>query len=109
MISMDIPESVPSPKRGDLVHTNLGDRRERTWFVLQSTQVRSAANPRRFRLQMARWWELEPETRLALFRSAERRGGQKVFRFVPYKRKKKKTFEEMMEGGYGGRGSDQHR
>lgn len=92
-----------APARGDLLQTNLGDRRERTWFILS---VKRKA-PRfcrdmgcitdRFELWAERWWEIEPETRMALFRSAERRGGQITWPFHRFKAKpKKRGFEEVM-------------
>ena len=97
MIRIDITGDRPAPKRGDLVNTNVGDRRERTWFVLHSRHMRSPQHPRRYQLKMARWWEIEPEMRLALWRSAERRGGQQAFCFYPYPKKKKLTFEDLMK------------
>ena len=98
MIRMDVVTDAPDPKRGDLVQTNVGDRRERTMIVLQSRHIKSREHPRRFELQAARWWEIEPETRQALARSAERRGGQQVFLFRRYKAKRKMTFEQLMRG-----------
>lgn len=102
-MNLDLLYDDPAaPKRGDLVHTNIGDRRERTWFVLHARRVRRRAGlPPRYRLFLARWWALEPETRMALYRSAERRGGQDVFKAYPYPKKKKKTFEQLMEGSRG--------
>lgn len=79
-----------APKRGDLLETNRGDRRARTWFVLHAHRY-PRINPLavysyaqwqekpRFRVWRERWWELEPALRLALYRSAERRGGQTVW------------------------------
>jgi hypothetical protein len=67
-----------SPKRGDLVQSNIGSKRERTWMILS---VR----------------ELEPETRMRLFRSAERHGGQHVYDFARFPAKRKTvTFEQLM-------------
>jgi hypothetical protein len=44
-----------------------------------------------------RWWELEPEMRVALHRSAERRGGQLVHKFYRFRaRKRKPSFELYM-------------
>lgn len=97
MIRMDVSGGWPDPKRGDLIQTNLGDRRERTWFVLYARHMRSRDHPRRFAITMVRWWDIEPDMRQALWRSAERRGGQTVFRFRPYAKRKKMTFEELMQ------------
>lgn len=73
-----------TPKRGDLVQTNVGDKRERTCFILRASRGRA---PRRFNVWAARWWELEPDFRMRLFRSAERRPeGQQVFDFVRFRR-----------------------
>ena len=91
MIWMDQMEPGPSPKRGDIVQTNLGNRRERTWMILYARRMRRrerTAVPR-FRIWMARWWELEADFRMRLYRSAVRNGGQSVFYFARYKVKKK--------------------
>ncbi len=99
MIRMDVLDESSDPKRGDLVYTNLGDRRERTWIVIQAHRVASRAHPRRFMLHAERWWKIEPEIRIALWRSAERRGGQQVFHFKRYPAKRKMTFEDLMRRG----------
>lgn len=74
------------PKRGDLVQTNVGNRRERTFIVLR---VRHLANrwsdaldieAQRTLVWAERWWEMEPAMRNALHQSAVRAGGQWVFR-----------------------------
>lgn len=100
MFLMDILDGTPeAPKRGDLLQTNLGDRRERTWLVLYARRVRRRSQdgrPLRYEMHAARWWEIEPETRMALFRSAERRGGQRVWHFERYGQQKKPTFEDLM-------------
>lgn len=93
MIQMDILDGGAGPKRGDLVQTNIGDRRERTWLVLH---VRKTKRKSRYQIHMARWWDLEVSTRVRLFKSAERNGGQRVFTFYRYPVKKKQTFEEYM-------------
>jgi len=102
MLNIDIPAFDPAPKRGDLVHTNVGNKRERTWLVLKAQRVkRNQANSTtiRYKVHLARWWELNPKLRLALYRSAERNGGQRVIHFKPYPvRSKKKTFEQYMGG-----------
>lgn len=88
---IDILDDGPPPKRGDLVQTNVGDRRERTWLILRVRRIRRrerSAVPR-FDVWMARWWELEPAMRWRLYLSAERNGGQNVMDFHRYKPKKK--------------------
>jgi hypothetical protein len=93
-----------SPKRGDLVHTNIGSKRERTWFILAVREVQERICPemggvltRRYKIWAERWWTLDPETRVRLYRSATRAGGQHVYQFerFPAKRKKR-TFEQLM-------------
>jgi hypothetical protein len=82
------------PKRGDLIQTNVGKARERTWFILRAHRVKRGKHPRRYRLWMARWWELEVEMRMRLFASAERAGGQAVIHSwrYPAKRKRRPMF-----------------
>lgn len=87
-----------SPKRGDLLQSNVGDRRERTWFILKSEPLQPVKGVPRFGLWIERWWDLEPELRIKLWNSAERRGGQQVIPFRRYPAKKKKTFEQYMGG-----------
>lgn len=94
---MDIIDGGPAPKRGDLIQTNVGDRRERTWFVLRARRMKRAKHPRRYSVWAARWWELEPETRVKLYVSAQRNGGQAMFIFERYPAKRRKTFEEHMK------------
>jgi len=72
------------PKRGDILQTNVGDRRERTCLVLRVRRFRRREH--RFDVWCERWWELEPEFRMRLARSAERAGGQAVYRFKRYPR-----------------------
>jgi hypothetical protein len=84
MITMDVLDG-PGPKRGDLVQTNVGDKRERTWLVINSHKIREG----RYKVLMGRWWELEVEMRVNLARSAERNGGQRVFTFQRYKPRRK--------------------
>lgn len=90
------------PKRGDLFQSSVGTKRERTWMVLRVRPIRRRdpnAN-RRFEVFMARWWELDAEMRMRLYRSAERNGGQKVHEFWWYPRTKRKTREqEFFERG----------
>jgi hypothetical protein len=77
-----LDRDYPMPKRGDLIQTNVGNRRERTWFILRSRAIKR--HPWRYKLWAARWWELEPEMRQALYRSAERNGGQRTIFFHRY-------------------------
>lgn len=86
------------PKRGDLMQSNVGDRRERTWFILAVRRVRQAGNMPRFKLWIERWWEIEPELRVRLWQSAERHGGQQVISTYRYPTKKRRTFEQHMAG-----------
>ena len=95
---------LPDPKRGDLLQSNIGKRTERTWFVLSAKElpVRQCKEwggiwTRRFKLYAERWWDLEPQTRVRLYRSAERAGGQEIHAFYRFPTKKKtKTFEEYL-------------
>ena len=98
---IDMLNGGPALKRGDLVQTNVGDRRERTWIVLRSVRMkrREVSSVPRYRVWMSRWWELEPEARKRLYESAERNGGQRVLSFVRYPARKKKTFENFMKRG----------
>jgi hypothetical protein len=85
------------PKRGDLVQSCVRQRKERTWLILRARRMRTMPKGvPRYQVWMARWWELEADFRMRLFRSAERNGGQNVFWFERYKAKKKNTFEEHM-------------
>jgi hypothetical protein len=100
MMTIDILDGGPGPKRGDLIQSNVGGRRERTWLVIRSHHMRRARAPHRYRVLAARWWELEPEIRVQLFRSAQRNGGQQVFFFKRYPvKKRKKTMEEYVTVG----------
>lgn len=88
------------PKRGDILQTNVGDKRERTWLVLRARRMKST-KPNRYDLFAARWWELEPEMRLRLWQSAERNGGQRVIHFKRYPAKKRKrSFEDYVRGDF---------
>ena len=102
------PTWVMRPKRGDLLQTNIGDKRERTMIVLAVHVLPTQPSPehwngewgnvaQRTRIWAERWWELEPEMRVALFRSAERNGGQLVHSFKRFPAKKKvKTFAQYL-------------
>lgn len=83
MLRMDsLDGSVP--KRGDVVQTNVGDKRERTWLILR---VRRGRIHRRFNVWAERWWQIEPDLRMRLYRSAQRAGGQRIIYFERYKAK----------------------
>ncbi len=88
-LTVDFSEWLPAPKRGDLIHTNVGKRRERTCLILAARRLRSP-RPQRFRVWAERWWQLEPDFRNRLFRSAERNGGQNLIQFRRYPTKKKR-------------------
>jgi hypothetical protein len=93
---IDFKPGDPAPKRGDLVQSNVehrGNGRERTWFVLR---VRPMRKSNRYNVWMVRWWELDSEMRLRLFKSAERAGGQRVIEFRRYPAKRRQTFEEYV-------------
>lgn len=101
------PVGLARPKRGDLVQTNIGSQRERTWFVLAAHILPTRPAPahwssswgtlaQRTQLWAVRWWELEPEMRMALFRSAERAGGQITHPFQRFPPKRKPTFERYL-------------
>jgi hypothetical protein len=95
---MDVHADAPRPKRGDLLHTNVGDhRRERTWLILRARHMRRAKHPRRYQLFAARWWEIEPDLRQRLFLSASRNGGQVLWHLQRYAPKKRRTFEDYLQ------------
>ena len=94
----DPEHGLRPPHRGDLVYTNVGKKLERTWMVLRTTPMkpRRETGLPRHRVWMARWWELLPATRMRLYNSARRNGGQRVMFFHPFPPKKKRTFEQHM-------------
>lgn len=92
---MDMADDCPDPKRGDIVQSNVGTPKERTWLVVYAVPRRTKA--RRFKVHAVRWWDLEPRFRQKLAQSAERAGGQNVIIFQHNPAKKRKmTFEEYM-------------
>lgn len=97
------PRSTERPKRGDILQSAIGTKRERTWLVLHAHPLPHGAHPvtgessRRTKLWAARWWELDAEFRMALYRSAERAGGQNLYPLYRFPVKKKaRSFEEYM-------------
>jgi len=100
------PVGAPRPKRGDLVQSNIGDRkRERTWIILSVHTLPTrfcdhmGITAQRTRIWAERWWEIEPELRNRLYRNAERHGGQRVHPHYRFPTKEKLTFEEHMRRG----------
>lgn len=90
-ITIDVTGAILTPKRGDLLHTNVGNRRERTCMILAVHRVRPIKGVPRFVLWAERWWQLEADFRMRLFRSADRNGGQTVIRFKRYPQRKTGT------------------
>src|SRR5579863_7396742 len=86
------------PKRGDLLQSNIGKRTERTWLVLKVKEIpvrqckeMGGVWTRRFKIWGERWWDLEPQTRMRLYRSAERAGGQNVHMFYRFSAKRSRS------------------
>lgn len=99
------PIGLARPKRGDLLQSAIGTKRERTWLVLSVHVLptrwtkEAGYEAQRTRLLAARWWELDAELRMALYRSAERNGGQNLYPFYRFPAKKKaRSFEEYVRG-----------
>jgi hypothetical protein len=88
--TMDMLDGSHVPKRGDLLQTNVGDRRERTFLILHVRKLNQTTHKPRCKLWAERWWDIEPETRMRLFLSAERAGGQRVIHFTRYKPTRKR-------------------
>jgi hypothetical protein len=86
---MEVPDDAPAPKRGDLIYSAVGTKKERTWIILRSVPMKRTGN-RRYSILRARWWEIEPDMRIKLYRSAERNGGQGVWHTWPLRSAKKK-------------------
>ena len=97
-LTLDMLDGSPIPKRGDLLQSNPGNKRERTWFVLSVHTLKPIKGVPRCCIWAERWWEVEPNLRVMLFRSAERRDGQQVIQFkrYPAKRKRSMNFEQYM-------------
>ena len=94
--TIDMLDGSPIPKRGDLVCTNVGKKTERTWFVLRVKELKPTKGVPRAKCWLERWWEIEVPTRIRLWSSAERSGGQRYIPTVRYPNKKKLTFEQHM-------------
>lgn len=96
------PVGLARPKRGDLLQSNIGDKRERTWIVLAVHVLPTrwckemGITAQRTRVWAERWWEIEPDVRRACYRSAERAGGQIVHGWQAFPTKRKPTFEQHM-------------
>ena len=91
-----LDEGHPAPKRGDIVQSNPGAKKERTWLVLRARRMRRAKGVPRYQVWMVRWWQLEPDFRNRLYASAQRNGGQTVHFFWRYPRKKRRSFEDLL-------------
>jgi hypothetical protein len=94
--TIDMLDGSEIPKRGDLVQTNVGNRRERTWFVLAVHRLKPTKGVPRARCWLERWWAIDPDLRMRLYQSAERAGGQRCIETKRYPAKKKRTFEQLM-------------
>ncbi len=95
-VSIDF-HSGGAPKRGDILQTNIGNRRQRTFLILKIHSLRPINGVPRYSVWAERWWVIEPEIRMRLYESAQRAGGQKVINFSRAPAKKKKpTFEQHM-------------
>lgn len=97
---MEIEDGSTWPKRGDLMQTAIGTRKQRTWFILRAVPMRT--EKLRYRIWRARWWEIDPDLRMRLYRSAERNRGQTTWYAHPQKRnprprKKRMDFEDFMK------------
>jgi hypothetical protein len=94
--TIDMLDGTAIPKRGDLVHTNVGKPKERTWFVLTVRRLKPTKGVPRAKCWLEGWRKIEPEMRLRLYRSAERNGGQRRIPTVRYPAKERMTFEQHM-------------
>jgi hypothetical protein len=95
-LTLDMLDGSPIPKRGDLIRTNIGNRRERTWFVLRVHALKPTKGVPRCRLWAERWYDVDVELRMRLYSSAERNGGQRCIDTKRYPTKKKKSFENYL-------------
>lgn len=86
---MDMLDGGGFPKRGDLMETNVGDNRERTFIILAVHKLKPLKGVPRCRVWAERWWHLEPDLRVRLHDSAERNGGQRLVEFKRYPAKKR--------------------
>ncbi len=99
-LTIDMYNDAPGPKRGDLLQSNVGDKkRERTWFILRATPLKPIKGVPRFKIIIERWYDIDPDIRVKLYLNAERHGGQNVIHFKRYKpKKRRKSFEQYMGG-----------
>lgn len=98
LVTMDMEPGTSIPKRGDLLQTNVGDKRERTWLILHVHLLRPTKGVHRCRVWAERWWQVDEDLRLKLFHSAERADGQMciVFKRYPARKSGRHTFESLM-------------
>jgi hypothetical protein len=89
-MTMDMLDGSDVPKRGDLLQSNVGDRRERTWFVLTVRRLKPTKGVPRCRLWIERWWDVDVELRMRLYNNAVRNGGQRLVQFTRNPAKSKK-------------------
>lgn len=96
------PIGLDRPKRGDILQTNIGTRRERTFLILSARNLPTrwckemGIKAQRTKVWAERWWDLEPGTRLMLHRSSERNGGQLVHDSKRFPAKRKPSFEQLV-------------
>jgi hypothetical protein len=108
MFTMTVPAGE-SPKRGDLIYTNCDGPKQRTWMILRVRKIARRTDAPlgtvkpRYEVWRVRWWELEPEFRIKLYRSAERHGGQDFWKPEP----PATTFEDLRRGKHAAR-SEKH-
>lgn len=98
LLTMDMEPGTNIPRRGDFMQTNVGDKRERTWLILNVHRLRPTKGIPRCRVWAERWWQVDVDLRWKLYKTAERAGGQKciVFKRYPSKKKGRYTFESLM-------------
>jgi hypothetical protein len=84
-VYIDCPSGL-APKRGDIMQTNVGNRRERTCLILGVRCMRRSSRHslQRYNVWAERWWQMEPILRWRLYLSAERNGGQQIIHFQRY-------------------------
>ena len=98
--TMDMNDGSSLPKRGDLLYSAVGTPRQRVWIVIHVHKLKPMKAVPRGKIWMERWWEIEPELRMQLYRSAERNGGQRAVFFKRYPSKKSKPCIPLQVFGY---------